>query len=341
MVAAHLLRRHVDGGEEPRALPRGQALEARLPPARQHDRRAERHAAHAVRGVERVARILVPPPDGREREAWPEPGAGRGVEEERLEAAEYLPAVVQDDVVGEELQAVRGERGRERRLARAGEAGEQEPAPVERHARGVQRMRRATRLEVPPDRIVDRVVGEGAETAPAERRHVPPAQRALRRLAPAGGAEREVEAQLEAARRARRARDRDLGRVVAPEAEEAAGRGPHVAVDQDVGGPAGEDGFGRQRRPRPVGPAHAHRDVRRAARRVAVGELRRQVAREVVVLGLDLDRDARERDVPATHPTGCPPRAAAPSDRRRGRGWRAPTSRPAASRRRATAPAAR
>src|SRR5213596_2787716 len=54
-----------------------------------------------------------------------------------------------------------------------------------------------------------------------------------------------------------------------------------------------------------------------------------------------LSSDARERDTLGTHPTGCPPRAAAPSDRRRGCGWRAPTSRPAASRRRAPDPAAR
>src|SRR5438552_17811250 len=73
--------------------------------------------------------------------------------------------------------------------------------------------------------------------------------------------------------------------------------------------------------------------------RVAVGKLRRQVAREVAVLGLDLDRDARAKRGRAA--TGCPLRAAAPSARRRGRGWRAPTSLPAASRSREPEPPAR
>src|SRR5207249_5921557 len=155
-------------------------------------------------------------------------------------------------------------------------------------------------LEVPPDRIVDRVVRERAETAPAERRHAPPAQRALRRLAPASGAEREVEAQLDAARRARRARD--FGRVVAPQAEEAAGRGPQVAVDH-VGGTA------------PPGSARSPCSVSTST--------------------------VMPARCAGSAPTGCPLRAAAPSDRRRGRGWHAPTSPPAAFRRREPDPAAR
>src|SRR5205085_1848932 len=123
------------------AVARGDALEPGRSAARDEQRRGERNAAGPVRRVIRAACELVDAADRPQLDAGGDVSPGRVVEEEWLEAAEKLRAVVQDDVVGEELGARQAEqRGRERRLAAAREPGEEEGASPERDASRVQRM---------------------------------------------------------------------------------------------------------------------------------------------------------------------------------------------------------
>ena len=247
VVAADLLRGLVHCEQEPRALSGRNLLDARLPPTPEHDRRSEAHAADAVRRVEGVARVLVRASDGDEGDALGEAGAGARVEQQRLEAPMDAGAIVQHDVVGEQLGArCAEERGGERRLAAAGKPREEEAAPAERDAGRMQGVRGASRLEVPPRRVVHGVVGERAQTVPPQRREAAPAERALRALAPAAVAEREVEAHVEPPRGPGLARERDLRGVVEAEAEEPSRTGEDVTVDARGRGAARKDRLGRQ-----------------------------------------------------------------------------------------------
>ena len=88
-----------------------------------------------------VAREHVAPAEGAQRLPLTEPGPALLVEQQWLEAAVDLPAVVQDDVVGEQLRPGHGEqRGGEGGLPGAGQTGEHECPPVDRDARGMQRV---------------------------------------------------------------------------------------------------------------------------------------------------------------------------------------------------------
>ena len=252
-----------------------------------------------MRRVVGVAREHVPPAEGAQRRPLSEPGAGLLVEEQRLEAAVDLAAVVQDDVVGEQLGPGHGEqRGGERGLARPRKPGEHERSPVDRDARGMQRVAGAARLELPPHRVVDGVVREGAQAASPERGQLPPVDGALQPFAPAPAAEAEVEAELEPSRPpAMLARDGERGDVVHPQPHHTVRPDVHVAVDHRVGLPAGEDRLGPDGVSRAFGPADADRDVgiaRCRAGGLEVREVALEVPRERGMIRHDVEGDAAE-----------------------------------------------